>query len=41
VGKTHEAVHDAKTAQNILQEGNFAFLDNQLFFGKPIKFSEQ
>ena len=37
----YKAAHDVKATQHGLQEGDFAYLDNQLFLGKNKKFAQR
>jgi hypothetical protein len=36
-GDSYKKVHDAKANHHILKEDDYAYLDNQLFFGKNKK----
>ena len=40
-GDKYKAAHDVKATQHGLKEGDFAYLDNQLFLGKNKKFAQR
>ena len=40
-GDKYKAAHDVKATQHSLKEGDFAYLDNQLFLGKNKKFAQR
>jgi hypothetical protein len=40
-GDSYKKNHDAKAKSHDLVEGDYAYLDNHLFFGKNIKFAQR
>ncbi len=40
-GDSYKAAHDKKVSEHNLQEGDYAYLDNQLFLGKNKKLSQR
>ena len=40
-GDSYKATHDKKASQHNLQEGDYAYIDNQLFLGKNKKLSQR
>jgi hypothetical protein len=40
-GDTYKDAHDKKASEHSLQEGDYAYLDNQLFLGKNKKLSQR
>jgi hypothetical protein len=40
-GNTYKEAHDKKASQHYLNEGDYAYLDNQLFLGKNKKLARR
>ena len=40
-GDSYKEAHDKKASQHNLKEGDYAYLDNQLFLGKNKKLSQR